>query len=203
VQKYFNEIYKSNERVLALVRDLLSVSRIDQGRVKNIPQLVDVIHIVKEIVEQLQVMATQKNVGLRLTVQNKKIPAISIDTFRFHEAVENLIVNAIEYTRSSGKVSVTINKVEDELEISVKDTGIGISAMDQKKLFSKFFRAEKAIACNPEGSGLGLYVVKSYVEGWGGKISAESIEGKGSKFTLSLPIYQKKIRHRAEKGQKR
>ncbi len=106
--------------------------------------------------------------------------------------IENLIINAIEYTESSGTVNVSLKKVDNAILIKIADTGIGISDSDQKKLFDKFFRTEKAVEHNPEGSGLGLYVVKSYVEGWGGKITIESALGKGSTFTISLPIAQKK-----------
>lgn len=192
IQKYFDEIYKSNERVLSLVRDLLSVSRIEQGRVKNIPKSVDLTHVVKELVEQMKILARKKKVALHLTIRDQKIPSISIDILRFREVIENLISNSIEYSKPSDKIDVTVYKAGNSLSIRVKDTGIGIFATDQKKLFTKFFRSEKAIERNPEGSGLGLYVVKSYVEGWGGKISAESVEGKGSTFTVSLPFAQKK-----------
>lgn len=192
MRQYFDEIYKSNERVLSLVRDLLSVSRIDQGRVKNVPVSVDLIKQVTDIVEQMQIVARKKRVPLSLTIQDQKIPPVNIDILRFHEVIENLISNAIEYTLVPGTVSVTVEKKDDTLLISVKDTGIGISAADQKKLFTKFFRSEKAIGYNPEGSGLGLYVVKSYVEGWGGNVSVISSEGKGSVFKVSLPISGKK-----------
>jgi signal transduction histidine kinase len=79
-------------------------------------------------------------------------------------------------------------KNNETLLISVKDTGIGISVAELGKIYTKFFRAQRAVAQNPEGSGLGLYVVKSYVESWGGKVTVESVEGKGSTFTITLPI---------------
>ncbi len=188
---YFDEIYKSNERVLSLVRELLSVSRIDQGRVKNVPKSADLIQIVTDVVAQMQIVASKKGVILKLTIQDQKIPPISLDILRFHEVIGNLIANAIEFTTATGSVEVTVMKVGDLITISVKDTGIGISEADQKKLFSKFFRSQKAVSLNPEGSGLGLYLVKSYVEGWGGKITVESAEGKGSIFIVSLPIFKK------------
>src|SRR3990167_10351970 len=178
VRKYFNEINKSNERVLSLVRNLLSVSRIEQGRVKNVPKSINLINVVNEIVEQMQIVAHKKKVSLHLTIHDRKIPSINIDILRLQEVIENLIANAVGYTLATGRVDVSVNKVGDTLVISVKDTGIGIPHYDLKRLFTKFYRSEKAIAHNPEGSGLGLYVVKSYVEGWGGKISAESVEGK-------------------------
>lgn len=193
IQGYFDEIYKSNERELSLVRDLLSVSRIDQGHVKNVPKLVDTLSVIKEIVKQMQILADKKKVTLHLLIQDQKIPLIHIDILRFHEVIENLIANAIEYSLAEGTVTVTVKRLHDLLIVDVKDTGIGIAEPDQKKLFTKFFRSEKAIGHNPEGSGLGLYVVKSYMEGWGGKTSFETLEGKGSTFTISLPINQEKM----------
>jgi PAS domain S-box-containing protein len=191
VLSYFNEIHKSNERVLSLVRELLSVSRIDQGRVKNMPKQTDVKSVVKEIVQQMQIIARKKNINLDLIIHNGDISQINIDALRLHETVENLVGNALEYTPAQGKVTVVLQKTGKAISISFKDTGMGISEGDRKNLFTKFFRSEEAIKNNPEGSGLGLYVVKSYVEGWGGKITVESIYGKGSTFTITLPIIQK------------
>ncbi len=193
IHKYFDEIYKSNERVLSLVRELLSVSRIEQGQVKNSPKLTHLVEVIQGIVTQMQVIAHKKEIILHVSIPETPIPPINIDMLRFHEVIENLISNAIEYTLPGGSVEVVVHHVDGVLLISVKDTGIGISSADQKKIFTKFFRSFKAIAHNPEGSGLGLYVVKSYVEGWGGKVSVESAEHKGSTFTLSLPIQQKKV----------
>lgn len=190
IKDYYDEIYKSNERVLCLVRDLLSVSRIDQGRAKNSPVSFDLTTEVTEIVKQMQIVARKKEITLTLTIKDPHIPFVYMDCLRFHEVIENLIVNAIEYTMSGGFVFVSVGRIEESIFIRVKDTGVGLSDVDRKKLFTKFFRSEKAVIQNPEGSGLGLYVVKAYVEDWGGEITVESVEGKGSTFTISLPITQ-------------
>jgi len=192
VQDYFNQLAKSNERVLSLVGELLSVSRIDQGHVKDSPKQANIGDAVHDVVAEMQPLAQNKKVELRLEMKQAKLPNMFIDPLRFHEVIENLVTNAIEYTPSPGKVDVVTDKNDGAALISVKDTGVGISEADQKKLFTKFFRSQKAIESNPEGSGLGLYVVKSYVEGWGGKISVESIEGKGSTFLINLPINRTK-----------
>ncbi len=191
-RRYINEVYKNNERVLSLVRDLLSVSRIDQGRIKNQPKPVDVTVVVGDVVKQLQVLTRKKKVALRLVILSSKIPKIKIDILRLRETIENLIVNAIEYSKALKSVTVSVKRRGGAILISVRDAGIGITKEDQKKIFNKFFRSEKAVQFNPEGTGLGLYVVKSYVEGWGGKVSVASTEGKGSIFTISLPIKKRK-----------
>lgn len=187
VRSYLNEIVISNERVLRLVGDLLSVSRIDQRRVKNTPDEINPVNFIKEIIQQMQIMTKTRKVQLKFTSDNA-IPLINIDALRFHEVIENLIGNAIEYSKDKGIVDINVSKVSKSIIISVKDRGYGISQADQKNIFTKFFRTEKAVQLNPEGSGLGLYVVKSYVEGWGGQITAKSDLDKGSTFTISLPI---------------
>jgi len=188
VQEHFEEVSKNNERVLSLVRDLLSVSRIEQDRVKDNPEVVDPKKIIEEVVDQMQIIAKKKKIDLHLIIKSGKVPSINIDVLRFHQVLENLITNALEYTPSPGRVDVIVKVVKNTLMISVKDTGIGVSPEDQKKLFTKFFRTEEAVGQDPEGSGLGLYVVKSYMEGWGGSVSVESKVGKGSTFTIALPV---------------
>jgi PAS domain S-box-containing protein len=188
IHKYFDEIYKNNERVLSLVRDLLSVSRIDQRQIKNNPETVDLPTVVAEVVNQMQLIAQRKDVTLSLTSKDVKPLAVEIDRLRFHQVMENLIGNAIEYTPPKGKVKVVLKVLKSKIAISITDTGIGISEADQQRLFTKFFRAERAVGFNPEGSGLGLYVVKSYVDGWGGEVTVDSSEGNGSTFTIILPI---------------
>jgi len=187
---YFNEIYKSNERLLALVRNLLSISRIDQGKVKDTPKLTNIIELVRDSVKSMSIVAAKSNIAIHLTIK-KTIPALFIDPLRVQEVIENLITNAIEYSSAASKIEIVVDKLPKKILIIVKDTGIGISETDKKKLFTKFFRSEKASVKNAEGTGLGLYVVKSYVEGWGGDISLVSKEGNGSTFTISLPIGKK------------
>ncbi len=186
-QSYLNEIHKSNERVLQVVRELLSVSRIDQRRVKNEPQNTDAVQLVRGIVDEIAPAATNKNIDLDLKIARARIPAIHIDQMRLHEVVQNLVINALEYTLPGGTVTVHVDRQGRSIVLRIVDTGMGISEEDQKRLFTKFFRSERAALQNPDGSGLGLYVVKSYVEEWGGSISVQSHEGKGSAFTITLP----------------
>lgn len=191
-QEYFDEIYKSNERILSLVRDLLSISRIDQGQVKNTPKSVNLITIIKATFAEMKILAESKNVRLNLKLKMRKLPMKYIDPARFQEVIENLLANAIEYSNDSGKVFVEVSTNAESVSIRIKDNGIGISVADQRNLFNKFFRSQKAVATNPEGSGLGLYVVKSYIERWGGTITVTSSEKKGSTFLVTIPITTEK-----------
>lgn len=188
LREYVDEVYNNNERVLALVRDLLSVSRIDQGRVKDNPHNVDINELMESIVNEMKILAKKRNIKLELKVKIKQSTNIFIDAARLREVVENLIMNALQYNKPNGSVTVTLSKLKsDVIKITVQDTGIGIPVDDINKLFFKFFRSEKGTATNAEGSGLGLYVAKSYVTAWGGDISVESKVGEGSTFTVTLP----------------
>jgi PAS domain S-box-containing protein len=189
-QDYFNEVYKSNERLLSLVRDLLSVSRIEQGKVRNNPQKVNVSDLIKEIVKGVNISATKNKILIAVDIKNRQIPLVYIDPLRLYEVVENLLSNAIAYSHAGSTVNLMVNVNKTKISIVVADKGIGISEEDQKKLFTKFFRSETAVIKNTEGSGLGLYVVKSYVESWGGQISVKSDENKGSAFLITLPLAQ-------------
>jgi len=188
IRDYIKQVYESNERVLSLVRDLLSVSRIDQGRIKDNPKSTNIVHLVEGVIKELSIMATKKGVQLDLLAKSRSLPTMSIDSLRLHEVIENLITNALEYTPTGGTVKVVIDKDGNEFRVSVRDNGIGISQEDQKKLFTKFFRSERGLTSNADGSGLGLYVVKSYVENWGGKVMVASKEGRGSTFTIKIPL---------------
>lgn len=185
---YIEELYKNNERVLALVRNLLSVSRIDQGQIKDTPKATDVVRLVKDIMIEMSIAAKEKGITLLLTTKPDHIPLMHIDPLRLHEAIENIVINAIDYNVPSGKVNVRIMYTGKNLRIIVRDTGMGMSAKDQERLFTKFFRSAESSEHRAGGSGLGLYVVKSYVERWGGRIIIESKVGKGSTFTIDLPF---------------
>jgi PAS domain S-box-containing protein len=189
-KELYGVIYKSNERVLSLVRDLLSVSRIDQGKSTYEPELTDLGLILEGIVKQMQVVANKRKISLKLVKNTEKVPLTKVDLDQFHEVMYNLIGNAIKYSPQNSVVKVKIYLPGKNVNIDVKDQGIGISAHDQKKLFSKFYRAQNAIDYDSEGTGLGLYVVKSYVEFWGGKVSVKSTK-KGSTFTIKLKIAKK------------
>jgi PAS domain S-box-containing protein len=186
-RSYLNEVYRSNERVISVVNDLLSASRIDHGRIRNHPEPTDITQIVRDAVDEMKVLAAQKNIGLELMITRTNLPKINIDALRLREVVSNLIANALNYT-SQGKVTVRVNKKPAAILISVKDTGMGISAEDQHRLFTKFFRSERSAAYDTKGSGLGLYIVKSYVEAWGGSVTVESEIDVGSTFTITLPF---------------
>lgn len=196
VTEYMNEVHKNSERVIAVVRNLLSVSSIDQDKVKDAPKSTDVVHLVRDVIERIEILAHSYKVRIGLKVSDGKLPNMYIDPLRLSCVIENLVSNAIEYCSEPGKVIVTIQRAADhQLRLDVADTGMGMTADEMDKLFTKFFRSQASIAKKPDGSGLGLYIVKSYVDGWGGKITVESKKGKGSTFSMTLPYRKETTRN--------
>jgi len=180
-------INKSNKRLIILVNDLLNVSRINQGKVQNEPQLTDICKVIKAAVLEIDAEAQKKKVAIDLRLDNA-IPKIMIDPRRFRDVIQNILSNAVEYNAVNGKATIVAMLVANYIRISVADEGIGIPKGDQQRVFSKFYRAANAAKSDTAGSGLGLFLVKSYVEEWGGSVRFQSVEGKGSTFYLELPV---------------
>ncbi len=182
--------YESNRRMINLVNNLLNASRIDGGIMKDGPELMRPEEMGKTVVHEVDIK--KKKRSEKVEVQTKTvIPQLYVDPNRFHEIILNLVSNAVKYNRIGGKVTITLVVESNLFQVSIADEGLGIPTRDFGKIFSKFFRAENAVLSETEGSGLGLFVVKSYVEAWGGKVWFESKEGKGTAFNFSIPITDK------------
>jgi len=188
INNKIKRIYQSNQRMITLVNDLLNVSIIEQGMIKETPRLTDVLKVLRSAVLEMETEAQKHKVSITIQSQEKHIPKIMIDPKRLREIIQNLLSNAIKYNVPGGKATFVVDHVGEFIKISVSDQGIGIPKKDQLRLFSKFYRADNAVQRDTTGSGLGLFVVKSYVEKWGGNISFESSENKGTTFHIELPI---------------
>jgi PAS domain S-box-containing protein len=188
---FLEKTYKSNERMIMLINDLLNVTRIEEGRYLYNPVLTEF----EPILESLLSFYTEeiKRKGLKLEVEKpkEKLPPVMVDVEKIKLALQNLIENAIKYTLPGGKISISLKRLEDSIEFSIKDTGVGIPKDQQNRVFTKFFRAVNATRLETEGSGLGLFITKNIIEAHGGKIWFESEEGKGTTFYFTLPIPQK------------
>ncbi|MDO8498672.1 MAG: ATP-binding protein [bacterium] len=181
------EVYQGTQRMIILVSNLLTVSRIDQGRVPEQPSKVDVVEVIKDVIREVEFSTVERSERVELKIGSSRIPKIFLDSQRLRDVVQNLISNAVKYNRFGEKVVVRVDFKDDFVNLSFHDKGIGIPKKEQGKLFSKFFRASNAAHSRTEGNGLGLFIVKSYIEGWGGKVWFESEEGKGTTFYISLP----------------
>lgn len=185
--EYLKTIYGSAKHLTELVNTLLDVSRIELGTFTISPQPTDIRTLADSALDELsQQIATRKmNITKRY---DENIPLISVDPVLMRIIFQNLLSNAVKYTSPEGSVSMEITKSEPDILITVSDTGYGISKKEYNKIFTKLFRSETMQVKNTQGTGLGLYIVKSVLETGGGKIWFESEEGKGTKFYVSIPL---------------
>ncbi len=185
-KKFVSEISRANQRSIALINALLSVSRIDSGKMLASPRSVNLVSIAQNVIAGLKPLSERSRVRMEHSF-DPKIPNITVDPDILSLALQNILSNAIKYTPAGGKVSLKGKFCDNEVCIEVHDTGIGIPKSVHDRLFSMFFRADNARSKDPDGTGLGLYIAKSAVELTGGKIWFTSTEGKGSTFTFTIP----------------
>jgi signal transduction histidine kinase len=179
--------YDSNERMINLVNDLLNVSRIEEGRFGYQFSDIKFEEIMKIILETSGPMMEKS--GAKVEV-DKKLSNLTIcaDKEKLLLALQNLVDNAIKYTPNGGKVEIKLKGEKDGMvSFVIKDNGVGIPKKDLPRLFSKFFRASNVMLMQTDGTGLGLFIVKSIIEKHGGRIEVASEEGKGTEFTIALP----------------
>lgn len=182
---YLKVVARNTERLHRLVSDLLSSAQHDGRPMELERQPTNVCEIVWASVESARPTAEQKD--LTLTVDTPTYVRIMVDPQRFAQVVDNLVSNAVKYTRPGGAVSVALAAYDDHVELTVKDTGIGIDPADRDRLFTRFFRARDAEELSIQGVGLGLSITKKIVETHGGRIEVESSD-QGSTFRVWLPL---------------
>jgi signal transduction histidine kinase len=176
-------IRKNSERLLTLVSDLLAVR---DGQLVVSPQSVDVAELVHASVSAALPGAAVSGVALQASTP-QRLDA-HVDATRISQVLDNLVSNAIKYSPDGGKVLVALEQEDGELVCRVSDTGMGMSAEDQTKVFTKFFRASKVRESTIPGAGLGLSITKNIVEAHGGTIDVESLPSEGTTFTFRLPL---------------
>ena len=179
--------YQTNERMIRLVNDLLNVARIEEGRFVYRPKIVELSELVQRVYDSLKDLAKRKNIKFEWhNTEEKKI--VKVDVEKIELAIRNLVENALHYTPSGGKVTITLSTDKGKAIFSVKDTGVGIPKDQQDRVFSKFFRGSNVVKMETEGTGLGLFITKNIIEAHGGKIWFKSEEGKGTQFWFTLPL---------------
>jgi PAS domain S-box-containing protein len=186
-KEYLDEIYKGNQRMVDLVNALLDVSRIELGTFAVEPQEVDLKELLNIVIKELKNKIKEKKIKLSSKVDNK-IKKYFGDPKLLNIIFQNLLSNSVKYTPEGGKVDVSIKKGVEEIVITVQDSGMGIPKEQQDKIFSKLFRADNVRETDTEGTGLGLYIIKSIVDQSGGSISFVSAQDKGTTFTVRLPL---------------
>ena len=187
-QKEFVErIRHSSERLLALVNAMLNVSRLELGRLAIEPVPTYIPDIADTVLDEILPQIKEKKLEIKKEYDTK-LPSVNVDPELTHAIFQNLISNAVKYTPEKGKISIAIAKQKTDILITVSDTGFGIPKKQQSKIFTKMFRADNVQTKNLEGTGLGLYIVKSVIDQAGGKIWFESAENKGTSFFVVIPL---------------
>lgn len=185
-QKFLVHLAASAKRFSVLTEELLAISSVEKGTLTLRKTKLDFIDLAKEMVEEFQPMAQEKNLILSLSKLVTKTLPIFADELKIRLVLSNLLDNAIKFTEQ-GSITVLLKEKKKEIVVSVIDTGIGIAADEIPQLFTKFHRVDKGLETIP-GTGLGLYICRLIIEAHGGRIWVESEEGKGSTFSFSLPI---------------
>ena len=185
-------IQRHVHRLITLVNDLLTLSRLESGRVRIQPEPIDLSPILAETVDEFRrQMADQ---GRDLTIELAPLPPLPrvyADPQRVRQIVGNLVENACRYTPDGGRVTVQAQTTGNTVQVSVRDTGIGIKPEDLDKVFERFYRGEHPLVMKTAGTGLGLAIVRQLVEMHGGRIWVEStgVPGEGSTFHFTLPVF--------------
>lgn len=183
-KEHTNRIKTSSERLLTIVNDLLDVARIQSGKLTVELTSVNVSETVLAVRDELESMANEKKV--KLVCEDFEAEHLAmVDSKRLHQALVNLVSNAIKYTEQ-GTIAIAIEEKSKEIELRIKDTGKGIAAEDQRKLFAPFFRVQSDDVSEITGTGLGMWITKRLINLMGGKVAVESIKGVGTHVVVTL-----------------
>lgn len=186
--RYMHHISQGGKHLLELINDILDLSKIEAGKMELNRELFSVCDAINEINSLLSSIALKKGIKFDLKI-DAELPYINADKTKFKQILYNLVSNAIKFTPTKGYVSISAQRIDNMLEVSVVDTGVGIESKDLYKLFQPFKQLNSYLTREHEGTGLGLVLVKKYVEMHGGKVWVESEVGKGSIFSFTLPYY--------------
>jgi PAS domain S-box-containing protein len=195
---YLQEIYTGNQRMVILVNSLLNVSRLELGTFMVKPELTDISKLADLVVKELQPKIKERNIKFTKKYSSQ-LPKVKIDQQLITMIFQNLLSNAVKYTPAKGKVNLSIEKKSKSFIIKVEDSGYGIPKHQQNKMFSKLFRADNIREKDTEGTGLGLYIIKSIVDNAKGKIWFESKLNKGTTFYVKMPLSGMKAKEGSRK----
>ena len=188
IPKFAGRIYKESQRLLQLVEDVIQISQLDEEKTSYVWEPVDVYQVCKNAFESLKEKAKRLNVHLYICGERMKMEAVRT---LLEEAIYNVCDNAIKYNRNDGSVSVFLTQTAQEIQIVVKDTGVGIPKEDQDRVFERFYRVDKSHFKEIGGTGLGLSIVKHAVGALKGSVILRSEEGNGTEICMKFPKVHK------------
>lgn len=186
-RKYYTSILKQSERLSHLIDNILDFSKMEEGHKLFHFEKADIIPVVRDIVESFQQHTADQGFHINLAIP-ESLPDVVFDREAMEQVMHNLLDNACKYSGDSREIEVHLLSKGNKIIISVRDNGVGIRKEDHDKIFSRFYRAGEELTQTIKGSGIGLTIVKQIVEAHHGEIDVESEVGKGSVFTISLPI---------------
>jgi PAS domain S-box-containing protein len=186
-RQYSQEVYHASQRMVALVNALLNVSRLEMGTFAIEPKLIDISDIAKTCIKELKPQILRKKLVINQKY-GKKTSSIKVDPKLVTIIFQNFLSNSVKYTKNNGNIGLTVSKEKNVITIAVSDTGIGIPKNQQKDIWEKLFRADNAKITDPDGSGLGLYIVKKIVDYIGGKVWFKPNKNRGTTFYASFPL---------------
>jgi len=185
-KKYIERISHANEKLLALINAILNVSRIELGMLAIQPQPTYLPDVAEAVLAELSPKIEEKKLNVKKDY-DRQLTIVDLDPGLMNAVLQNLLSNAVKYSPDGGTINLQIKKEDEDILIRVADNGCGIPKNQQSKIFSKLFRADN-VAQKTEGTGLGLYIVKSVLDQFGGKIWFESDEKKGTTFFVTTPL---------------
>lgn len=188
IPKFAGRIYKESQRLLQLVEDVIQISQLDEEKTSYVWEPVDVYQVCKNAFESLKEKAKRLNVHLYICGERMKMEVVRT---LLEEAIYNVCDNAIKYNRNDGSVSVFLTQTAQEIQIVVKDTGVGIPKEDQNRVFERFYRVDKSHSKEIGGTGLGLSIVKHAVGALKGSVILRSEEGNGTEICMKFPKVHK------------
>lgn len=184
---YLSEVYNGSKRMSSLVNALLNVSRIELGAFSIKPEPTKIKDIVVSVLKELKPMIVAG--GIKVSSRfDKKIPTIKLDRKLIRIVLQNILSNAVKYSKSKGSIRVGVKRSNDSIIIRVSDSGYGIPKNQQSKIFTKLFRADNIRGIETTGTGLGLYIVKAILDNTDGKIWFKSAKNKGATFYVQIPL---------------
>lgn len=185
--EYYSIIRKESERLTALINNILDFSRIEAGRKEYDFRETDIAELVRNTLDSYRFQIEQQGFALEEQIE-PGIPKVRVDREAIARALVNLVNNALKYSDNEKFLGVKLYREKSVLKLEVSDRGIGIERNEQSRIFEKFYRTCDPLVHNTKGSGLGLSLVRHITQAHGGEVEVESAPGRGSKFTLSLPL---------------
>jgi signal transduction histidine kinase len=187
---YVDDVLSSGQHLLNLINDILDLAKVEAGRMELQPATFALPEILENATSMVRERATRQGVSLT-TATDRSVGLIEADERKVKQIIFNLLSNAVKFTPGGGQVTLAASAADGQVEISVRDTGVGISAEDQERIFEEFYQV--GASRTQEGTGLGLALTRRLVELHHGRLSVESEPGVGSTFTVTLPLHQTEV----------